>query len=129
MLDEHLSRIVAPLNAREIQARAVGDFHAKSTLDPDVVRAVAAGMKRRSWVLVTMDSSIIEEHRGFGWDRHAIAWVVIDAHLRGATVERAKTEIVQRYAHAMVEQRPGDHHTYRRNRHYKHPPGLIARRW
>lgn len=128
VLDEHLSRIIPSLNARELRAQAVGEFHAKSTLDPDVVRAVATGMRRRPWILVTMDSSIVEEHRGFEWERYAIAWIVIDAHLKGAPVERAKHEIVHRYAHVMVEQSPGDHHTYRRTRHYKHPPSLVSRR-
>jgi hypothetical protein len=82
---------------------------------------------RRPWVLVTMDGTIIEEHPGFEWDRYAIAWVVVDTQLRGAAVEYAKTDVVQRHAHQMVEQRAGDHHSYTAAQRLRHPPSLITR--
>ena len=112
---------------RRSLASTVAYFHAKSTLDPDVMRAVDAGASE-DWVLVTTDASLIEEFRHFEWDRYAIGWVVIDKHLRGAAVEAAKTEVVQRWAHEMAEQARGDHYAYYRTRHYAHPPSLVTRR-
>lgn len=126
VLDEHLLAIAPGLRARGLDARTVEDFRARSTLDPDVIRAVAAAMGG-PWVLLTMDGTIVTEYPGFEWDRYAIAWIVIDAHLRGASVEHAKTDVVHRHAHRMLEQRPGDHFTYTQRARYQHPPSLLTR--
>jgi len=69
-----------------------------------------------------------EKFLGFEWARYAIAWIKIDAHLAGIAVEHAKTNVVNRHAHQIVEQRRGDHFTYTRTSHYKHPPSLIPAR-
>ena len=59
---------------------------------------------------------------------YAIAWVVIDKHLKGVAVEHAKADVVQTHAHRIVEQRAGDHFTYTKRAHFKHPPGLVSAR-
>ena len=127
VLDEHLSALQIGLKCRGIDARTLDEFHAMSTVDPDVIRAVARALTS-PWVLLTMDGTIVEEHPGFEWERYAIAWVKVDKHLAGIAVEHAKVDTVQRHAHQMVEQRPGDHHTYTRDKHFKHPPSLISAR-
>lgn len=127
VLDEHLTALRGGLYQRGIDTRTVHDFHATSTLDPEVIRAIARAMDVE-WVLVTMDGTIIDEHPGFEWDRYAIAWVVIERHLRGVEVEQAKAEVVQRHAHKMVEQRPDDHHSHTRRSRFKHPPSLLSAR-
>ena len=83
-------------------------------------------MKGTPWVLVTMDSSIVDDHRGFDWSRYAIAWVQIDSQLRGIRVEHSKNEVLAKHARTMLSQIPGDHFTYTETRRYKHPPSLVT---
>jgi len=111
---------------RGIVVRSVGDFGARSTLDPDVIRATARKMRASPWVLVTMDGTIVDDHPNFEWQHYAIAWVLVDPHLLGIAVEQAKTEIVQRHAHQMIEQRPPDHHSYTVIQRHRNPPGLVS---
>ena len=73
-----------------------------------------------------MDVTIIEEHQRFDWDRYAIAWVVHSDKLRGAEVERAKANIMHRWAHEIVRLGKGDHHTYYETRHLKSQPSLAS---
>jgi hypothetical protein len=126
VLDEHLLGVRVGLEHRGIHVRTVEDFNAKSTLDPDVIRAVASGMRRRPWVLVTMDGTIVQEHRRFDWERYALAWVLVDPRARGVAAEHSKNEVVHRHARAMLAQESGEHHTYTDGRHYRHPPSLIT---
>lgn len=126
VLDEHLMAVRQGLEQRGITVRTVADFNVRSTLDPDVVRAVASALSD-PWVLVTMDGTIIDEHPSFEWGRYALAWVLIDTHLRGAAVEHAKANVVQRHAHQMVEQRAGDHFSYTERARFRHPPSLMTR--
>lgn len=128
VLDEHLMALRPGLTARGMIVRTVDDYNAKSKIDPDVIRAVAGKLRRSPWVLVTMDGTIVDEHPKFEWERYAIAWVQIDAHLRGIAVEHAKNDVVQRQAHRMLELKPGDHFTFTVDRQYKHPPALIGRK-
>lgn len=126
VLDEQFTgkRLILALEDRGLDVKTVGDFGAEGRPDPDVVRRIADGC-HDEWVLITMDTTILEDFAGFDWSRYAIAWVVIDDHLLGAAVEQAKSNVVQRHAHMMVEQRPGDHFTYSAQRHSKHPPSLA----
>lgn len=126
VLDEQFtsSRLILALEDRGMKVKTVADFGAEGRPDPDVVRRIAGGCDG-DWVLVTMDTTILEDFAGFDWSRYAIAWVVIDDHLLGAAVEKAKSNVVQRHAHMMVEQRPNDHFTYSATRHSKHPPSLT----
>jgi hypothetical protein len=127
VLDEQFTskRLILALRDRGIDVKTVADFGAKGRPDPDVVRRIAVGCEEKDWVLVTMDTTILEDFAGFDWRRYAIAWVVIDDHLLGAAVERAKSNVVQRHAHMMVDQKPADHFTYSARRHAKHPPSLA----
>lgn len=106
VLDEQFAnpRLVLALRDRGVEASTVEDFGVTGGSDPDVVRKVQQECGRRAWVLVTMDLTIVEEHRGFTWDRYAIAWVILREGLRGLQVEREKSEIVHRYAHLIREQ-------------------------
>jgi hypothetical protein len=90
VLDEQFAnlRLIAALHDRGIDAATVGDYGVAGRSDPDVVRQIQRSIRRRAWVLVTMDLTIIEEHRGFKWERYAIAWVVLRDGLRGLSVER-----------------------------------------
>jgi hypothetical protein len=99
VLDEQFTsnRLILALEDRGMGVKTVADFGAEGRPDPDVV-----------WVLVTMDTTILEDFAGFDWSRYAIAWVVIDDHLLGAAVEKAKSNVVQRHAHMIVEQKPND---------------------
>jgi len=108
-----------------MDVETVGDFGATGRPDPDVIRRIEE-QNRGMWVLVTMDLTIVEDYPGFDWTRYALAWVQVHENLRGAPVERAKTEIVQRHAHAIREQARGDHHTYTTTRRYKHRPSLTT---
>lgn len=126
VLDEHLLGARGGLEDRGIVVRTVADFRAKSTLDPDVIRAVGRGMRRAPWVLVTMDGTIVKEHSSFDWERYAIAWVLIDPRARGIAAEQSKNEVLHRHARAMLTQTPGEHHTYTETRHYRHPPSLVT---
>jgi hypothetical protein len=65
-------------------------------------------------------------HPGFEWQRYAIARVLIDPHLSGVAVEHAKTDVAQRHAHQMVEQRPNDHFSYTAHARHKQPPSLLS---
>lgn len=127
VLDEQFTskRLILALEDRGIDVKTVADFEAKGRPDPDVVRRIADGCDEEGWVLVTMDTTILEDFAGFDWSRYAIAWVVIDDHLLGAAVERAKSNIVQRHAHTMIDQKADDHFTYSTRKHSKHPPSLA----
>jgi predicted nuclease of predicted toxin-antitoxin system len=128
VLDEQFAnpRLVLALRDRGIEAATVEDFGVMGGSDPDVVRKVQQESGRRAWVLVTMDLTIVEEHRGFAWERYAIAWVILREGLRGLQVEREKSEIVHRYAHLIREQKPGDHHTYTPTQHFRQRPSLTS---
>jgi hypothetical protein len=123
--DEHVTRAQGALQERGIDARRVHDFDAKSQLDPDVIRKVARFMDR-PWVLVTLDGGLIKEAPRFEWERYAIAWVVLPPHVKGVAAERAKMDVVQRHAHHMIAQQPGDHYSYTRRARFRHPPALIT---
>lgn len=125
VLDEHLTAPCDGLRARGLDVRPVHDFGATSTLDPDLIRMVAAAM-HKPWVLVTLDSGIKEEHRKFEWERYAIAWVLIPTEIKGIAVEHAKTDVVHRHAHRIVEQRADDHFSYTRRARHKSPPSLVS---
>lgn len=126
VLDEHLMGLRKGLELRGLDARTVEEFRATSTLDPDVIRAISDGMGVAPWILLTMDLTIIDDHKRFEWERYAIAWIVIESHLRGIAVENAKTNVVQRHAHVIVEQRPGDHFTV--HARSKAPNAPVARK-
>ncbi|CAN5847686.1 hypothetical protein BH20GEM1_BH20GEM1_10240 [soil metagenome] len=127
VLDEQLERpqLITALTDRGVDVTTVGDLGATGRPDPDVVRRVEA-QHSGPWVLVTMDLTIIEDFPGFEWGRYAIAWVQVRKEVRGAAAERAKAEIIHRHAHTIRQQGRGDHHTYTRERHYKHPPSLTS---
>jgi hypothetical protein len=127
VLDEQVTAVQAGLLQRGIDCRTVHELGVTSTVDPDVIRGIASVLHGRPWVLVTMDGTIVEEHAGFEWHLYAIAWVSIDPWLSGASVEQAKTDVIHRHAHQMLEQRPGDHHTYTVRARFRHPPGLMSR--
>lgn len=110
---------------RGLEVKTVKDFGAKGRPDPDVVRHVDQGHDGQ-WVLITMDFTIVEDFLGFDWDRYAIAWVVVNEHLRGAAFEHEKNDIVHRHVHQMVEQRRGDHHTYTVKQQLKSRPSLTS---
>jgi hypothetical protein len=128
VLDEQLARpgLVVALAERGIEAQRVADFGATGKPDPEVMRRIAEGLGRRKWVLVTMDLTITEDYPGFDWARYAIAWVQVARHLRGVKVEREKANILQRHAHLMIEQQPGDHYTYNARQRFRHPPSLAS---
>lgn len=127
VLDEQLEnrRLVQALRDRGIECRTVGDFGVQGRADPDVVRRIADQVVG-SWVLVTMDLSIVEEHARFDWSRYAIAWVRIRKELKGVRAEEAKANTIHRHAHLIQEQGRGDHYTYWPKRHEKHPPSLAS---
>jgi hypothetical protein len=127
VLDEQLTAksLVAGLHSRGLEVQTVHDFGVSGKADPDVVRTIDARCKPH-WVLVTMDVTIIEEHQRFEWDRYAIAWIVHPEGLKGAAVERAKANIIHRWAHEIVKLRRGDHHTYYESRHLKSRPSLAS---
>jgi hypothetical protein len=127
VLDEQLEsqRLVAALSDRGCDVGTVGDFGAQGRPDPDVVRRIAE-QHAGDWVLVTMDLSIVEDFKGFDWDRYAIAWVRIRKELRGAAVEIAKANAVHKHLDRIKGQRPGDHFTYSPDRYARHPPSLAA---
>jgi hypothetical protein len=127
VFDEQIAsaRLVQALSERGIDAATVGDFGAEGTADPDVVRRVARELGS-AWVLVTMDLKIVDEHQGFDWGRYAIAWVPLRQGISGGRVEVEKTEIVQRHAHEIREQSPGDHYTYTTDKRFKHRPSLAS---
>jgi hypothetical protein len=125
VLDEHLMALRVGLEHRGILVRTVADLGARSVLDPDVIRAISHRLSG-PWVMVTMDGTIVDEHPGFEWDLYAIAWVVIDPKLRGVAVEQAKTDVVQRHAHKMLEQRPPDHFSYTQHARHRSPPSLVS---
>ena len=127
VLDEHLTALQPALRQRGLDVRRVHDFHATSTVDPDVIRTVARSLEQ-PWVLVTMDGGIVDENPRFEWAEYAIAWVVIGERLRGIAVEHAKAEVLQRHAHQMVDQQVGDHFTYTRRSRFRHPPSLLSAR-
>ncbi len=126
VLDEQFmgKRLILGLRDRGLDVQTIGDFGAQGRADPDVVRRIGEGLKG-DWVLITMDLTILEDFEGFDWSRYAIAWVVIDERLQGSAVEQSKSNVVQRHAHAIDEQKPGDHFTYTAQRHSKHPPSLA----
>jgi hypothetical protein len=126
ILDEQVARprLVVALSDRGMLAQTVGDYGATGRPDPDVVRRISE-QQPGPWVLVTMDLTIVEDYPGFDWSRYAIAWIRVDEHLRGAKVEHQKNEIIHRHAHSMLEQRPGDHHTYTAMNRYKTRPSLA----
>ena len=113
VLDEQLAgkSLISALGSRGLEVKTLGDYGLTGRPDPDVVRRIDE-REPTVWVLVTMDLTIIEEHPGFDWDRYAIAWIVVHADLRGARIEQSKHNIVHRFAHEMVQQGRGDHHTY-----------------
>ena len=127
VLDEQFTArsLVDGLRSRGLKVKTVKDFGVTQRTDPDVVRTVDAHHSGQ-WVLVTMDVTIVEEHRRFEWDRYAIAWIVIREDLSGAAVERAKANILHRWAHEIVALRRGDQHTYYESRRAKTRPSLAS---
>jgi hypothetical protein len=51
---------------------------------------------------------------------------MVNSGLRGVRVEIEKTEIVQHHAREMVQQAPGDHHTYTIDKRFKSRPSLTS---
>lgn len=127
VLDEQLTAksLVNGLESRGYEVKTVHDFGVSGKPDPDVVRTINS-RSRRHWVLVTMDVTIVEEHQGFDWDRYAIAWIVHPEKLKGAAVEKAKANILHRWAHEIVELGKGQHRTYYEKRHSKSRPSLAS---
>jgi hypothetical protein len=127
VLDEQLcrGRLIDALQLRGYDVGTVKDFGAKGRPDPDVVRRIDEG-HHGAWVLITMDLTIVEDFRGFDWDRYAIAWVVPHEHLKGAAFEHEKNDIVHRHVHRMLEQGRGDHHTYTVKQRHKSRPSLMS---
>lgn len=126
VLDEQLGsqRLVEALTDRELDVKTIGDFGLTGKPDPDLVKRIAEQCSG-AWILVTMDLTIAEEHRGFDWKRYAIAWVQVRKEVRGPAVEKAKHETIQRHAHHIRDQGPGDHFTYTPERYSKYPPSLA----
>ncbi len=126
VLDEQLSRgqLANSLRDRGMQVATVGDFGATGRPDPDVVRQIVA-QRNEHWILVTMDTTIVEDYPGFDWSRYAIAWIRPHEDLRGVAVERAKAEILHRHAHEIRQMGSGDQHTFTAERHYKTRPSLT----
>jgi hypothetical protein len=127
VLDEHATGALHGLRARGMDAFSVAEFHATSVADPDVVRAIGARLAD-PWVLVTCDLTLVDDHQGFDWDRYAIAWVMVPAHIKGAAYEYAKVDAIHHHARRMVEQVAGDHFTYDPRAQYKTPPSMVSRR-
>jgi hypothetical protein len=127
VLDEQLTgkSLVAGLRGRGLAVKTVKDFGVTQTADPDVVKTVAE-RHDGPWVLVTMDTTIVEEHRGFDWTRYAIAWVVVPEHLTGLAFDQAKANVLHNWALDIVELRPGEHRTYYARRHTKSRPSLSS---
>jgi hypothetical protein len=127
VLDEQLAgkRLVDGLRARGLEISTVGDLGLTGRPDPDVVRTID-GRLSGMWVLVTMDLTIVEEHPGFEWERYAIAWITVQEDLRGAAFEAAKTDVVHRHAHRIVEQGRGDHCTYTAKQRIRSRPSLAT---
>lgn len=127
VIDEQLAGqiLVSSLRARGFAVTTVGELGAQGRPDPDVIRKAEDAVAGH-WVLLTMDTTIVEDHPRFGWADYAIAWVAIDEHLRGAAVEKSKMNVVHRHAHLIAEQSRGDHFTYFETRHDKVPPSLST---
>lgn len=128
VLDEQFAnpRLVLALRDRGIDAATVSDYGVTGQSDPDVVRRLDEGIQPESWVLVTMDLTIMDDHEGFSWERYAIAWIVLPEGLKGLRVEQAKSEIVHRHAHLICDQKVGDHCTYTRRQRFRSPPALTS---
>lgn len=127
VLDEQLTakNLVDGLRSRGLEVKTVKDFGVAQRPDPDVVRTVDE-RHAGEWVLVTMDLTIVEEHRGFDWERYAITWIVVNESLTGVAVEHAKIDIVHRWAHEISRLGRGDHHTYYESRRVKSRPSLAS---
>ncbi len=127
VLDEQLTArsLVDGLRSRGLDVRTVRDFGVTHGTDPDVVRTVG-DRHAGHWVLVTMDVTIVEDHRGFDWDRYAMAWIVLREGLTGAAVERAKANILHRWAHEIVALRRGAQRTYHESTRAKTRPSLAS---
>jgi hypothetical protein len=126
-IDEQLEnpRHIGALSDRGCAVKTVGDFGAQGRPDPDVVRRISDQVTD-PFVLVTMDLSVVEDFKGFDWNRYAIAWVQIRKELRGRAVEIAKANTLHKHLERMTGQRPGDHFTYTPERHDKRPPSLAS---
>jgi hypothetical protein len=127
VLDEQIAgkTLVSALRGRGFLVKTLADFGLTGRPDPEVARELYR-RQQGEWVLVTMDLTIVEEFSGFDWDLYAIAWIVVREDLRGEAAEHSKQDVVHRYAHRMVEQRPGDHHTYSEGRHSRARPSLTS---
>lgn len=127
VLDEQLSGrlLTDSLRARGYPLSTVGDIGAQGRPDPDVMKRAATGQKG-NWVLITMDTTILEDHPRFAWRNYAIAWVSVNEQLLGAAFEQSKVNIVHRHVHLMAAQGRGDHFTYFERRHEKVPPSLAS---
>ena len=127
VLDEQLpaTSLVEGLRSRGLDVGTVRDFDAVQRTDPDVVRAIGERCDG-PWVLVTMDVAIAEAHRGFDWDRYAIAWIVPREDLSGAAVEQAKANILHRWAHEIAELGRGDQRTYYESSRAKRRPSVAS---
>jgi hypothetical protein len=101
VLDEHLTGACSGLAGRGIPVKTVHDFNAGSTADPTVIRTIADKMGDTPWVFVTLDGTLVDEHRGFDWERYAIAWIVVPTGVLGIAFEHAKVNVIQRHAHRM----------------------------
>jgi hypothetical protein len=127
VLDEQLAgkSLMLALEARGLEVKTLGNYGVTGRPDPDVVRRIDE-REPTMWVLVTMGLTIVEEHPGFDWDRYAIAWIVVHQELRGAKFEQSKHNIVHRYAHEIVQQGRGDHHSYSEQRRTRSRPSLSS---
>jgi hypothetical protein len=127
VLDEQLTgkSLVAGLRSRGLEVKTVKDFGVTQTTDPDMVKTIATRHDGQ-WVLVTMDTTIVEEHTGFDWSRYAIAWVIVPEHLTGLTFDQAKANVLHNWALDIAQLRAGDHRTYYERRHTKSRPSLSS---
>jgi hypothetical protein len=124
VLDEQLSArsLVAGLRARGLDVTTVAELDLVGRADPDLVRAIDERCDG-PWVLVTMDLALGDEPPDQG---HAIAWIVPHEGLSGAAVERAKANILHRWAHEIVGLGRGDQRTYYETSRAKARPSLAS---
>ena len=130
VLEDHLSApiLVAGLQGRGVDAVPVADLGLGGKQpDSDLVKEIGNKVDL-PWTFATLDLTIIEDASGFGWDRYAIAWIMVRKVLKGGAVEKAKQNIVHKHVEKMESQQPGDHWSYTERSHYKHPPNLVTDR-
>lgn len=113
VIDANLpKRLATYLTLRSRRALSAAELGLGDELDPDVLRLLAERFAPDEWVLVTGDDAMPAEHGPVIVETSATIATIHPSRPEGVDEVHWYYDVVQRWAHVMQEQAPGDVRRY-----------------